>query len=133
VLPVVYGEPMTNKERRRFTRVPFEIGAEIHCEKSIVAASTVRNVSLGGMLLEVPEPVPEGTACTVDITLKGPKSLLRISIEGFVVRVEDQMVAVEFTEVDVDSLIHLRHLIKINADDPEAVEVEYCKRLLRID
>jgi DNA-directed RNA polymerase subunit E'/Rpb7 len=55
-----------------------------------------------------------------------------MEVEGDVVRCEEQGMAVKFTRIDVDSLIHLKHLIKVHAKDPETIAVEYERTLLEV-
>ncbi len=59
--------------------------------------------------------LPEKTPCTLNIELFGPASLLSIRMEAEVVRVDGNGNAVEFTNMDLDSLIHLRHLIRVHS------------------
>jgi hypothetical protein len=123
---------MNDKEKRQFTRIPFRTEAKISTGSRVISSNNLRNISLGGAFVEVNEHLPEGEFCVLSVDLIGPASLLRIQVDGYVVRVEDDGMALQFTRIDLDSLIHLRHLIKINAMDPEVVDSEFTENLLEI-
>lgn len=121
------------QEKREFTRVEFETAIQVSTDQLSITSSRMRNISLGGLFVYTSEPVPKGAECVVNIELIGPTTLLRIRVEGEVVRVEEDGVAVRFTGMDTDSLIHLKHLVTINAADPEKIRREYFEDLLAIE
>ncbi|MDQ7781494.1 MAG: PilZ domain-containing protein [Desulfomonilaceae bacterium] len=116
---------MTISEKRRFTRAPFQTEVRVISDDRIVVSHHLQNVSLGGAYVLVDNPLPQGMPCILNIDLIGPRSLLRVEIEGEVIRVEEKGMAVKFTRIDVDSLVHLRHFIRIHAQDPDAVDYEF--------
>lgn len=124
---------MSSSEKRKFTRVPFETAVRVSTEEVNVTSSQIRNVSLGGMFIHTTERLPIDARCKIEIDLIGPASLLRIQMEGEVIRVDPEGVAVKFTKMDMDSLIHLKHLISISAEHPEAIDNEYYKTLFEVD
>jgi hypothetical protein len=122
---------MTAGEQRKFTRVRFETTVRITTRDRVLVSQSLRNVSLGGVYVRVVDQLPLGTSCGLAIELKGPGSLLSIQAEGEVVRVDpDEGMALQFTSIDLDGLIHLRHLIRIYAEDPEVVDLEFRGTLL---
>jgi len=123
---------MPDKEKRQFTRVPFRTEAKILTSSRVISSNKLRNISLGGAFVEVHEHLPEGEPCVLSVDLIGAASLLRIQVDGHVVRVEEDGIAVKFTKIDLDSLIHLRHLIKVHAMDPDVVDSEFTENLLEI-
>jgi hypothetical protein len=116
---------MTITEKRRFSRAPFQMEIRVIADDRIVVSNHLRDISLGGAYIVVDRPLPEGMPCILSIDLIGPRSLLRVEIEGEVVRVENEGMAVKFTRIDVDSLVHLRHLIRVHAQDPETIDCEF--------
>ena len=124
---------MTNTEKRKFTRTPFEMEIRVITDDRIVVSHRLRDISLGGAYIEVDQPLEEGASCILSIDLIGPRSLLRIEIEGEVVRVEDDGMAVTFTRIDLDSLVHLRHLIKVHSQDPDTIDYEFSSTLLAVE
>jgi hypothetical protein len=121
---------MLDEERRKFTRVPFSTRIIITAESKSLFSERIRDISLGGAYFHLDETFPEKTPCTLSIELSGPASLLSIRMEAEVVRVDGKGMAVEFTKMDLDSLIHLRHLIRVHAMDPELMDEEFMKGLL---
>ncbi len=121
-------------EKRRFTRVLFETTIKITAGKTVIMSNRLRNISLGGAFVFTSgTSLPESTSCVLEIDLIGRASLLRIQVEAEVVRADDDGMAVKFTKIDLDSLVHLRHLIAVHAQDPKAVDVEYDKDLLELN
>jgi hypothetical protein len=121
-------------EKRKFTRVLFETTIKITAGKTVIVSNRLRDISLGGAFVSTSgTSLPAGTSCILEIDLIGRASLLRIQIEGEVVRSDEEGMAVKFTKIDLDSLVHLRHLIAVHAQDPKAVDVEYDESLLELE
>jgi c-di-GMP-binding flagellar brake protein YcgR len=129
-----FGALMLDDEKRKFTRVPFETTVTVTVGSKVIVSRTLRNISLGGMYLYSGDDLPTGSVCVLDIELKGPVSLLLIQAEAEVVRIDPgEGVALKFTKIDVDGLIHLRHVIRIYAEDPAVVDLEFTGNLLGLD
>ncbi len=124
---------MPEEEKRKFTRIPFETTVRVTVGDRILLSRHLRDVSLGGIFVCTPESFSNGTVCDLEIELKGPGTLLIIHAEGEVTRVEPDGMALRFTGMDLDGLIHLRHLIRIYAQDPQVVDLEYSGRLLGVE
>lgn len=123
--------PTLMNEKRKFTRTPFETEIRVVTDDHVAISHRLRDISLGGAFIALKTPLPEGAPCILHIDLIGPKSLLKIEIEGEVVRKEQDGMAVRFTRIDLDSLVHLRHLIKVHSQDPETIDVEFAQELLK--
>ncbi len=121
---------MANEEKRKFTRVLFSTRVRIVAGSKSIASEQMKDISLGGAYFYVDEILPEKTSCTVNIELLGPASHLSIEIDADVTRVDAKGMAVEFTRIDLDSLIHLRHLIRVHAMDSEMMDEEFDRDLL---
>ncbi len=124
--------PMLMNEKRKFTRTPFETEIRVVTDDHVAISHRLRDISLGGAFIALKTPLPEGAPCILHIDLIGPKSLLKIEIEGEVVRKEEEGMAVKFTRIDLDSLVHLRHLIKVHSQDPETIDIEFAQELLKV-
>jgi len=120
-------------EKRKFTRIPFETQITLTAGEKVITADRLRDISLGGVFIFCAETLPEHTPCELDINLVGPASLLRIHVEGEVVRQGDTGLAIEFTRIDLDGLVHLRHFIKVHSMDPQTIDREYAANLLSIN
>ena len=124
---------MDANEKREFTRVPFRTEVKLSAANKTIVSNRLQNISLGGAFISSEESFPPGTMCLLEIKLTGPASLLKIGVEAKVVRAEEGGMGVRFNRMDVDSLIHLRHIVKIQAEDPEEVDLEYSQKLLQIE
>jgi hypothetical protein len=92
----------------------------------IVRAKDGIDVSMNGLRISTEDPVPdENTPCEAQIIL-GSSDADRVIIgaKGRVVRSMPGSLAIQFTEIDLDSYQHLRQLILINAEEPEQAEQE---------
>jgi hypothetical protein len=85
----------------------------------------VENLSTSGMLLKTLEEVSSGEAVEISIFLYGTSSNLALKISGTVVRYTGTTVAIKFTELDLDSFIHLRNIVSRNALDEEKIIREF--------
>ncbi len=121
-------------EKRKFTRIPFETTIKVTAGETVIVSNHSRDIGLGGVFVFTEgTSLSESTSCLLEIDLIGPASLLRIQVEAEVVRVDEEGMAMKFTKIDLDSLVHLRHLIRVHAEDPETVDVEYDEGLLESD
>jgi hypothetical protein len=120
-------------EKRKYSRVQFETEVKLITLDSVYTSCRARDIGLGGAFIYLSESPPQGTHCLLEFSLIGPASLLKIEAQAEVIRVEPEGVGVEFTKIDVDGLIHLRHLIRIQSDNPELIDEEYSSTLLDLD
>ncbi len=120
---------MSSDEKRRFTRINFETELKVCVEDTTIRSTRMRNVSLGGIFIITDKKVPVGKPCSVNIDLVGPSTRLHMELEGEVVRQEEDGIALVFTKTDADSLIYLKHFIRIHADDPNIIDREYYDEL----
>lgn len=115
------------QEKRHFTRVPFRVNAELKITDTLYKIETLENLSIGGCLLPLREEIETGTPCEIIIFLTGTNPQTYLKVEGHVLRTDIDTVAVRFTHIDPDSLLHLKSIIRYNAPDPDAVEEEILK------
>ncbi len=111
-------------EKRRFTRVSFKVRAEVTVGDALYCAEEIQNLSMGGCLLPVSVDLEPGTQCGVRILLSGTSSELSVRVDGEIVRSDPGAVAVRFVQIDPDSFFHLQNIVRYNAPDADAVEVE---------
>lgn len=115
---------IVEKNKRRFTRIPFKVGARIDIKDQSYTVNEIFNLSIGGCLLPVSEKLKTGIKCLVRITLSEINDNIGVWVEGEVVRSENNLTAVKFTKIDPDSLFHLQNIIRYNAPDSIAIEEE---------
>jgi hypothetical protein len=112
-------------ERREFIRVPFRTEIEIHTPARTIRSRSSLDISMNGLRTETEEPAPEpGTPCHVRINLSHEEPRTSITVKGLIVRAEPGMLAVHFTEIDIDSYEHLQQILLNNAKDSERGEQE---------
>jgi hypothetical protein len=111
-------------EKRKFLRVPFEIKAEIISEgqKFIV---DVKDLSLKGLYVKSDHKFELKTPVDLKIDLSGNQTNLSINLKAEVVRVTDEGMGLFFSQMDLDSFIHLKNIVEYNAIDPERVREEF--------
>lgn len=115
------------QEKRRFTRIPFKVKAEMRVGKILYSAEVIENLSIGGCLLPINAVFERGTTCQIRILLTGSSSDLDVKIDGDITRCDANTVAVKFTHIDPDSLFHLQSIVRYNSPDPDAIEEEIVK------
>ena len=111
-----------SEKKRIFTRIPFNVGAEITANDALYRTEKIINLSVGGCLLPIRADLEPGVGCHLRIMMSGANSELSIRIEGEIIRCDSEAVAVKFTAVDPDSLFHLQNIIRYNSNDSKAVE-----------
>ena len=111
--------------RRRATRVSCEAQVMIRAEgpKRLFLADS-RDISVNGMFVTTDTDLSIGTPCEINILLGGGAGGQSIKVKGKVVRKDKSGVGISFDSADLDSFMHLKNLVRYNADDPDAVEKE---------
>lgn len=104
-------------EKRRFTRIPFQVNAKITINDVSYNVDNLSNLSIGGCLLPINANLEPGTDCHLKIVLSGTSSELGINIGGTIRRCGSETIAVKFTNIDPDSLFHLKNIIRYNTPD----------------
>lgn len=116
----------SEQERREFVRVPFRTTMIVRTAERTIRSTSSLDISLTGLRVAVSGQVPAvGALCEVEIVLADADPPVVIEARGAIVRADAGLMAVHFTEVDLDGFDHLRRLILYNADDPERAEQEF--------
>jgi hypothetical protein len=108
-------------ENRYNARVPFHVNALVAIKEKIIDGE-VENLSTGGMFFKTTDDLSLNEPVTVTIILYGASSHLALDIAGKVIRKSDTGVAIQFTELDLDSFIHLRNIISHNTPDSKIIK-----------
>ena len=111
--------------QREFTRVLFKTNVGVFVGERVIWSDEGINISMRGLRLSTPDPAPPGAQCRVVIRLTADENPAIIEARGKIVRAGTNSLAVEFTELDLNSYHHLRRLILLNTDDPEKAEQEF--------
>jgi hypothetical protein len=112
------------EQKRNNTRVAFNSRAEVHHGEKVVEGE-VRNLSLKGVLISTGERIPEGDEVELIMHLTGVGSQLSLQMKAEVVRSEGSGLGLRFTEVDVDTFIHLRNIVAYNEGDDDKIMNEF--------
>ncbi len=110
--------------KRSNTRVSFQSRAEVRYGEHVIEGE-VRNLSLKGVLIATEERIPEGEEVEVIIHLTGVGSQLSLQMEAEVVRSQDSDLGLHFTEVDLDTFVHLRNIVAYNEGNDEKIMNEF--------
>jgi hypothetical protein len=115
-----------SRDRRGFIRIPFKTDVKIDAGICHISTDAETDISMSGLRTSFPGNVPEiGTLCKISIILHGFGNQVSIEATGKVIRSERESLAVEFSEIDLESYQHLRLLILNNTGDPEKAEQQF--------
>lgn len=111
-------------EQRRYTRSTVCARAELRLSCGMLMEALSRDVSLNGMFVNSDRMLPVGHTCHVTLMFEGGVGKFRVATNGRVVRVDEDGIAIEFEEVEMEGGEHLRKLLLCNADEPERMREE---------
>ncbi|MDA8418791.1 MAG: PilZ domain-containing protein [Desulfobacteraceae bacterium] len=112
------------RERRKNTRVAFQATADVTFAGQSYQGCETENLSVKGVAVLGITGHAVGETCDLALALSGSSSELRLTMRGKVVRVEENGVALNFIETDLESFYHLKNIIYYNSQDPDAIEQE---------
>lgn len=112
------------EEKRRFTRIAFQVHAVLTAGQTVAETDALTNLSIGGCLFPLDGPVAPGTQATLRIDLGATENPMQINVQAQVVRYEKNEVALRFVAVDPDGLFHLKNILRYNHPDTERIEKE---------
>ncbi|WP_242342529.1 PilZ domain-containing protein [Anaeromyxobacter terrae] len=104
---------MDAPDRRRFSRIPFHAGVELHVERG-TAPARLLDIGLKGALVEVGEglEVERGDPCALALRLEGGEVVIRM--DGAIAHREGTRLGVRWYAIDLESIAHLRRLVELN-------------------
>jgi hypothetical protein len=109
-------------DRRRFWRAVFHADVQL-----VVGAATleaeVLDISLKGALVDLRGPwnARLGDGCRLTLNLGGDTI---ITMETVVAHIAGARIGLRCTDIDIDSITHLRRLVELNAGDPALLDRE---------
>ncbi|MDK9705722.1 MAG: PilZ domain-containing protein [Desulforhopalus sp.] len=109
-------------EKRRFSRIIFNVGARLTVGENVYPVERILNLSVGGCQLEIDEHLEPGQPCKFTILLQrmGPG----VDVYGEIIRAGQGEISLKFTKIDPENLLHLQNIIRYNAEDPDLIEEE---------
>ena len=114
-------------ENRKFTRFYYKMRSEFSVNNDIYEVNELINLSVGGCLLPIVVNAKSGDECSLKILLGDNEEAPVVSVEGKIVRINDDTTAVSFIKIDPESLEHLHRIAQYNSPDPNKVEEEIKK------
>jgi hypothetical protein len=111
-------------EKRSNIRVLFHVRSVLKYGDDIIEGE-VENLSTGGMLFKTAAKIPAHEYVDITIYLYGSSSNLTLNMSGRVKRTTGRGIAIKFTELDLDSFIHLRNIVSRNDIDEKDSIKEY--------
>lgn len=113
--------------RREFTRAAVNVAMALVTADKTIHCGRVRDISMNGVCCECSEMLPVGQQCRLVLFLGDPNDSIQVEASARVVRAVDAgpagfLVAVELSEVNLDSFHHICALVLYNAADEAAAE-----------
>lgn len=118
-------------EKRNFTRIIFRTDATVVVNVDERVAGEVENLSMNGMFLRTPGRIPTNAVADIRIVLSGSFPEIALNLKGRALRYEEDGIAVQFDEMDLDSFTHLKNIIAYNKGDDADVTEEFSGLLRR--
>lgn len=118
----------TTQEHRRFKRIDFVDAVQVISDDVDGAESSswetqCIDISMCGMLLEIPESFPTDIGTPFEVQLMLSEDIM-IEMPCTLVHVEDKHAGFRAERMDIESLSNLRRLLELNLADNSLVERE---------
>lgn len=98
---------------------------EVRLPSGVLLEGQTQDVSLKGVWFATERSLPVGNLVKVCLVLSSGDEHYHIETQGRVVRVDQGGMGIEFTEIDSESIDHLRSLVMYNAEDADVVHEEF--------
>jgi hypothetical protein len=108
------------EDRRQFTRIEFEADVTMAQENRSYQVQ-LQDISVNGVLVTTPTDyhIRTDIPCTVQVKLSENAI---ITMLGVLVHSSSKVLGFRCDNIDMESIVHLRRLVEINLDDPNASE-----------
>jgi len=114
---------------REFTRVPIIIWGTFADAGGERLTAELNNVSMRGCHASTFDALPEGGVYDLTLFTEDDDNALHFQVKARIVRSDGDGMGIEFVELPLESYDHLRHMVLLNARDPEVVEREFREHL----
>lgn len=115
------GEHREMENHRRYSRVIVPLDVILDAGGGVSVAGTLRDVAIQGAFITCEPILKLGAPVQVKIVLHGGIEDIPVMARAEVVRREENGLGIHFTEIDIDSVEHLRNIIAYNAEEPDVV------------
>jgi hypothetical protein len=113
----------SHPNRRLYTRIPFAASVVLDSGGSPHVCGLV-DISLKGALVEQAQPWTLALGDTCRLTVKLAEDGPAIEMAGVVTHVEAARLGMRCSEIDLDSITTLRHLVELNLGDEATLHRE---------
>lgn len=117
-------------DRRCFTRVGFRSLAVVKSRLTEIKGA-VEDLSLNGVRLKTTQKLDPGKEVQVRILLRSRSSDLWVEVLGVVIRHELSGMVVQFSNMSLDSYVHIRNVISHRLQDRSKVFEEFFTHMTR--
>lgn len=115
----------SSTERRRFSRIPFHIEANIRSETdNSYLKCEVTDISLNGLLIVKPANWAGKLSEAHHVTLLLEKGQTVIDMDTTVAHIDESSVGFICEHIDLTSISHLKRLVELNLGDEELLQRE---------
>ena len=116
-------QPDSIQHRRAFTRIPFEIQAQLDTFPGKHVCDLI-DISLKGALVRMKSDWQgkTGAACCLHVKLGDAEQ--SINMTGEIAHIEGRHLGIRCMEIDLDSITNLRRLIELNLGDEAMLAME---------
>ena len=115
----------SQNERRRFSRIPFHVEANIQSESGEVYLNCeVVDVSLNGLLIAKPANWIGKDSEQHKVALLLENGLTVINMEAAVAHIDESSVGFICEHIDLASISHLKRLVELNLGDEDLLQRE---------
>ena len=113
---------MMTDERRHYQRVTFDAEVVMESEGATWLCHLV-DISLKGLLVVFPDKIEAKLGGVYQMEFRlGVDAAINMNVK--VVHLEDHLVGLEWSDIDLESLTHLRRLLELNLSDPDEMHRE---------
>lgn len=116
---------MSKDERRQSTRVHFHTTANLQFKNKDFEGCETSDLAAKGVFVRGVKDQGMGEECSMQLHLVGASSDLVLSMQGSVVRVQEDGVAIKFHEIDLDSFYHLKNIVYYNSENPDELPSQF--------
>ena len=115
-------------ERRKFSRINFQVHCALSFDKKTEHhdfEATLVDISLNGALVSINPMVIDLEEESVQLHLNLQGSDIELLLNGFVCHQNEQLLGIQFTTFDLDTVSHLKRLIELNLGGDQDMHREF--------
>ncbi|EIA4709859.1 PilZ domain-containing protein [Vibrio cholerae] len=103
-------------EKRRFSRILYQAPATLS-QGGKQLSTCIQDLSLHGLLLWSEDEPDLNTHALVDVVFSLPESDVTISLSAKIISIQERIIRMAISHIDIESIAHLRRLVELNVGD----------------